>query len=488
MPNAWQITVAVTMLCVAVVAWVFSALTAACVGLLFGAAGFRFVLLWLPASFSEGEAALLLVSGTGALHAILTRLVGAVASGASVGLWRLLASPPAHVTDPRLASTASLFLPATALLVLIVSSAWVGFHAPGSSHDAGLSPSTRVARLSTVAAACIVGIAFPLLCLSLGGNPFIWVLAFIASDGVHVALLLWWMAVLPLFLLVLGPIRGRDAPEGGSGPVASEAVDDRSGHRRGSRRSGRRSERRMPRPAGDAAAWSRVGLPTIVVRKLYHVLVLALFLPGTLLRPHFMSLSYSVALALLLLVEAVRATDQPTLGPAVHAFMAKYTDARDGGRLILTHIYLLLGCAAPLWLAIATGALPAAAPAASSLASVLAPAAGVIVLGAGDAAAAAVGVSHGHWRWPGSRKTLEGSSAALAATLLVSAAYVVCAAGTGVYAWPSVTPLGTAAVVVAAATTCLLEAATDQVDNLVLPPFFAIALLVASSLDLGVVS
>ena len=34
----------------------------------------------------------------------------------------------------------------------------------------------------------------------------------------------------------------------------------------------------------------------------------------------------------------------------MHRYLSPLTDQRDSGPLILTHIYLLTGCALPLWL------------------------------------------------------------------------------------------------------------------------------------------
>lgn len=37
-------------------------------------------------------------------------------------------------------------------------------------------------------------------------------------------------------------------------------------------------------------------------------------------------------------------------GPALERLFAPYVDERDAGLAVLTHSYLLLGCALPLWL------------------------------------------------------------------------------------------------------------------------------------------
>jgi len=121
----------------------------------------------------------------------------------------------------------------------------------------------------------------------------------------------------------------------------------------------------------------------------------------------------------------------------IDSYMTGFTDARDAGPRILTHLYLLLGCAGPCWAWLATSGSKLIAKRLLSNqeatgALVAAPLAGVAVLGAGDAAAAVVGIiatSQGWahtWAgafvrvnerptaaarpvaWPGARKTIKG--------------------------------------------------------------------------------
>eukprot|EP01027_Heterolobosea_sp_BB2_P018877 GEZU01026529.1.p1 GENE.GEZU01026529.1~~GEZU01026529.1.p1 ORF type:complete len:276 (-),score=61.22 GEZU01026529.1:628-1338(-) len=100
----------------------------------------------------------------------------------------------------------------------------------------------------------------------------------------------------------------------------------------------------------------------------------------------------------------------------IQEFLTRFTDARDSGTLILTHIYLLLGCAMPLWITeleleesatIMTSAMTSRpvssllakdASAIKSLDVIL----GVLVLGVGDSLASICGVYFGGPRWPSS--------------------------------------------------------------------------------------
>ena len=55
-------------------------------------------------------------------------------------------------------------------------------------------------------------------------------------------------------------------------------------------------------------------LPTILVRKGYHLLALGLFLPALLWEPQLLAVSLAIALALLILLEVIRLGEVPYLG------------------------------------------------------------------------------------------------------------------------------------------------------------------------------
>ena len=206
----------------------------------------------------------------------------------------------------------------------------------------------------------------------------------------------------------------------------------------------------------------RAQLSLIVIRKLYHLLALVMFAPAVALTPQFVSLSFGVSTALLLFLEYVRACRMPPLGEWLHGFMRSYTDSRDEGVAILTHLYLLVGCALPVWIC----------PAGEAS---LAPFAGVLILGAGDAAGAIVGSTYGRARWIGGRKTFVGTTAAVVCTM--ASAMVI----TRLWLpWPQ-SARELQFTFVATLATCLLEAFTTQIDNLVLPLFFVSVLRMSSS-------
>eukprot|EP00940_MAST-03C_sp_MAST-3C-sp2_P000326 g326.t1 len=197
-------------------------------------------------------------------------------------------------------------------------------------------------------------------------------------------------------------------------------------------------------------------LPQIIVRKLFHLLAVALFLPVIVIDPDLLHISYGVAAALLVVVECFRVLRVPIISKMFDRYILSFTDDRDRGAVVLSHFYLLLGCALPHWLTLTQ---------CNNHESSHCRAAGVLAVGVGDAFAAVVGSSCGRLKWPGTSKTIEGTGAAVLSMVMVSALLL------GGSLSVSVT--------VAVLATCLLETFTSQMDNLVLPLFF-FALLSAS--------
>uniref|UniRef100_A0A8C4R0V5 dolichol kinase n=1 Tax=Eptatretus burgeri TaxID=7764 RepID=A0A8C4R0V5_EPTBU len=186
----------------------------------------------------------------------------------------------------------------------------------------------------------------------------------------------------------------------------------------------------------------------IRIRKAFHALAVAAYVPGLVCEPGLLRLASAGALALFVLLECCRALNIPPLARSLEAGLRPFVDSRDAGRLILTHIYLLLGLSAPIWLA---------ARQSDTGDSSLAPYAGVLSVGLGDAVAALAGSSLGRIHWPGTSKTLEGTTFSLLTQLAL--ALVILGPKLDV-----VLPLAASLGLV-----CLLEAFTEQIDNMLLP-------------------
>jgi len=211
----------------------------------------------------------------------------------------------------------------------------------------------------------------------------------------------------------------------------------------------------------------------VLYRKAFHVLAVALFVPPLLSGQEVvLSLALVAAALVFMVVETCRLYGTPWLASRLNVFMRRYLDKRENterGDLVLTHLYLLVGCAVPLWLELgssATGAQPSASIDGMDL---LRRAAGIILIGVGDAFAAAYGVNFGKLHWPGSHRTVEGSLAfvvgVIATALTLSLSQTV---GTCIWQEAEIK-----AFVCAVALSMFLEVYTDSIDNLVLPLYFS---------------
>jgi dolichol kinase len=223
-------------------------------------------------------------------------------------------------------------------------------------------------------------------------------------------------------------------------------------------------------------------VPRILVRKGYHLLALALFLPAYARDAPLLAVALAVALAAMAAAEAARAARFPAaVAAALEAFTRRFTDGRDRGPLLITHFSLLLGMALPLWLA---PAVAGGGGAGGGVRATLCGLSGMLIVGLGDTAAAAVGRTLGRARVAaGSGKTWEGAAAGAAATLAGWALALGAAAGSG--DGGTADTLGAArwaGLGAATAAACLLEALTDQLDNAVVPLFYLPHVLLAAGL------
>ncbi|KAH7032783.1 uncharacterized protein B0I36DRAFT_320030 [Microdochium trichocladiopsis] len=175
-------------------------------------------------------------------------------------------------------------------------------------------------------------------------------------------------------------------------------------------------------------------------RKVFHFMMVAMFLPSIYIDPAFVAMALTVILGLFLLLDLLRASQLPPLSKPLASFLAPYVDGRDlRGPVVISHIFLLIGCAIPLWLSL--GSLPRTGSAYWAGWEVptreVSMVAGVVCVGLGDAAASLIGRRYGHrkWFWGGG-KSIEGSVAFAAA---------VFAGLTAAYAWLRIGGWATAA-------------------------------------------
>ncbi|KAK0720042.1 hypothetical protein B0H67DRAFT_483624 [Lasiosphaeris hirsuta] len=150
-------------------------------------------------------------------------------------------------------------------------------------------------------------------------------------------------------------------------------------------------------------------------RKVFHFMMVTMFLPTAFVDPTYVALALSLVLAIFLLLDLLRTSQLPPLSKPIASFLTPYVDGRDlRGPVVISHIFLLIGCAIPLWLSLA--ALPR-----TGLGTLLgwevptrdvSMVSGVVCVGLGDAAASLIGRRWGHrkWLWGGG-KSIEGSLA-----------------------------------------------------------------------------
>lgn len=157
-------------------------------------------------------------------------------------------------------------------------------------------------------------------------------------------------------------------------------------------------------------------------RKVFHGMMATMFLPATYIDPAFSALALALILAVFLLLDLFRASQLPPISKPLTHFLSPYADGRDHcGPVIVSHIFLLIGCAIPLWLSLA-GTRRAGSPPwegweiESRDVSMVS---GVICVGMGDAAASLIGRRYGRrkWFWGGG-KSIEGSLAFVVAVML----------------------------------------------------------------------
>ncbi|KAF5382069.1 hypothetical protein D9615_004280 [Tricholomella constricta] len=192
-------------------------------------------------------------------------------------------------------------------------------------------------------------------------------------------------------------------------------------------------------------------------RKFFHALAVVMFIPGVAFDPAFAHLSFSAAFALFTFTEYVRYFAIYPFGATIHLFMNEFLDHRDRGTAILSHFYLLTGCAGTVWLEGPTQLLQFT---------------GILTLGVGDAMASIVGKRIGSHRWsPTTSKTLEGSIAFTFS--IVACAWLLRLFGLA-------ETFSSFRYIIVVGLSSVLEALSDQNDNLTLPLFMWSLLVVAN--------
>ncbi|XP_058821279.1 dolichol kinase [Topomyia yanbarensis] len=192
-------------------------------------------------------------------------------------------------------------------------------------------------------------------------------------------------------------------------------------------------------------------------RKVFHVLVLFVYIPGLWFQCNLLYLATGLMLALLILLETARIIRLRPIHEALESAVRCFVDEKDAGCIALTPIYLLVGCSLPIWLHPVPCDLTDSAG--RNLIKLLA---GILSVGIGDTMASVCGYYFGKHKWQGSRKSVEGTVAS--AVSQFGLLFVIFKLGSVYFSTLKAATAGSAIIINA-----LVEAKTTQVDNLVLP-------------------
>lgn len=198
---------------------------------------------------------------------------------------------------------------------------------------------------------------------------------------------------------------------------------------------------------------------TTATRKVFHILAVAIIVPALMYACNVMYLASGVALGVLITLELVRKLQAiPQLTTFLNDGFTVFADEKDQV-LALTPLYLWAGCCLPIWLH------PAPCDVTDSVTfSILPLISGVLSIGIGDTFASLVGSKLGRFKWHKStNKTIEGSIACGLSQLVFI--YILYRFGF-IYGAMNILSFK---IIVSVVVVSIVEAFTDQVDNLVLP-------------------
>lgn len=196
---------------------------------------------------------------------------------------------------------------------------------------------------------------------------------------------------------------------------------------------------------------------TTSVRKIFHILICFVFVPGLVFQCQFLFVASVVILAIFLILETARLIKLFPVSQILEASVLTFIDEKDAGKVALTPIYLLAGCSAPLWIHNS----PCDVTGSTSF-ELLPLLSGVLSIGIGDTFASVVGSKVGRHKWWNREKSVEGTIAGILSQFTFI--YIIHSLG--------YLPMNSRLIIIssiAVISNSLVEALTDQVDNLVLP-------------------
>ncbi|XP_018304108.1 dolichol kinase [Mycetomoellerius zeteki] len=191
-------------------------------------------------------------------------------------------------------------------------------------------------------------------------------------------------------------------------------------------------------------------------RKHFHILATFVYIPGMIYDLPLLYLASGAMFVLLIALEVIRFLKVPPLGEILQKGFIAFVDEKD--RLLsLTPIYLLCGLSLPLWM-----------PTNNLTLMVLL--SGVLTVGIGDTAASFVGNKWGAHKWPDTEKTIEGTIACIFCQICIILMLTCCGFMDNYRLLLRS--------ILSAVSISLIEARTNQVDNLALPLLMYVCLMV----------
>uniref|UniRef100_A0A336KFT3 dolichol kinase n=1 Tax=Culicoides sonorensis TaxID=179676 RepID=A0A336KFT3_CULSO len=193
------------------------------------------------------------------------------------------------------------------------------------------------------------------------------------------------------------------------------------------------------------------------VRKIFHVLIICVFVPGIIYQCTLLFVASVLMLAVFIALETIRVIDLPPFSSILNTAVSTFLDEKDAGLIALTPIYLLIGCSLPLWIP----PVPCDLTDSGGL-EILKLFSGILSVGIGDMAASVIGSRFGKHKWKNSIKSVEGTLGSILFQILA-------VGGLWMLKLIHLNYLKILYTGVAIIVNALIEAKTDQVDNLMLP-------------------
>lgn len=192
-------------------------------------------------------------------------------------------------------------------------------------------------------------------------------------------------------------------------------------------------------------------------RKIFHILIVLVYVPGLIFQCLLLYVASVIILAIFIVLELARVVKLYPVTEILESSIQAFIDEKDAGKIAVTPIYLLVGCSAPLWI----HNLPCDLTGSSAF-ELLPLLSGITSIGIGDTFASIVGSQIGSHKWGNSSKSVEGTIA----SIIAQTGFLY---GLGYLGFISLNLKLMSVCGVAVIANSLIEALTDQVDNLVLP-------------------